>query len=247
MNTGSHVLGAFNIDFDSFVDNVVFCALIDRVGKYQLAMQKISAYKPMAESMPQMLREEAFHLAAGVVPMRRWVTKAAQGRGLHHHGRAPEGGQQVAAARPRDVRRRARRRHQRALRPEADEERRGAAASTTRRSRSWSATSTCATCGRASRSSRTARPRRLLDRILERGETVEGVAPRGPAAPAAPGLLPPPRRARLRWSASTGETLRRRRRPTSATCARTCPRPTSPAATSRTTSTRLTAGRARAS
>ena len=43
MTTGSHVLGAFNIEFDSFVDNVVFCALIDRVGKYQLAMQKISA------------------------------------------------------------------------------------------------------------------------------------------------------------------------------------------------------------
>jgi 1,2-phenylacetyl-CoA epoxidase catalytic subunit len=79
MTTGSHLLGAFNIDFDSFVDNVVFCALIDRVGKYQLAMQKISAYQPMAESMPRMLREEAFHLAAGVVPMRRWVQGAAKG------------------------------------------------------------------------------------------------------------------------------------------------------------------------
>ncbi len=79
MNTGSHVLGAFNIDFDSFVDNVVFCALIDRVGKYQLQMQKMSAYQPMAESMPQMLREEAFHLASGVVPMRRWATAAAKG------------------------------------------------------------------------------------------------------------------------------------------------------------------------
>lgn len=79
MTTGSHLLGAFNIDFDSFVDNVVFCALIDRVGKYQLAMQKISAYQPMAESMPQMLREEAFHLAAGVVPMRKWATQAARG------------------------------------------------------------------------------------------------------------------------------------------------------------------------
>lgn len=79
MNTGSHILGAFNVDFDSFVDNVVFCAFIDRVGKYQLQMQKMSAYQPMAESMPQMLREEAFHLAAGVVPMRRWVTAAAQG------------------------------------------------------------------------------------------------------------------------------------------------------------------------
>jgi 1,2-phenylacetyl-CoA epoxidase catalytic subunit len=79
MNTGSHILGAFNIDFDSFVDNVVFCALIDRVGKYQLSMQRSSAYQPMAESMPKMLREEAFHLAAGVVPLRRWVQEAAKG------------------------------------------------------------------------------------------------------------------------------------------------------------------------
>ena len=79
MQTGSHILGAFNIDFDSFVDNIVFCCLIDRVGKYQLAMQRVSAYSPMAESMPQMLREEAFHLATGVVPMRRWVEQAARG------------------------------------------------------------------------------------------------------------------------------------------------------------------------
>jgi len=77
MQTGSHILGAFNIDFDSFIDNVTFCCLIDRVGKYQLSMQRISSYKPMAESMPQMLREEAFHLAAGVVPLRRWMEKAA--------------------------------------------------------------------------------------------------------------------------------------------------------------------------
>lgn len=79
MRTGSHILSAFNIDFDSFVDNAVFCALIDRVGKYQLAMQKVSAYQPMAESMPKMLREEAFHLAAGVVPLRRWMEKAGRG------------------------------------------------------------------------------------------------------------------------------------------------------------------------
>mgnify|MGYP001560367221 FL=1 len=79
MRTGSHVLDAFNIDYDSFVDNVVFAAVIDRVGKYQLAMQKVCAYKPFAQSMPPMLREEAFHLAAGVVPLRRWVQRAAQG------------------------------------------------------------------------------------------------------------------------------------------------------------------------
>ncbi|MGH2379279.1 MAG: Phenylacetic acid catabolic protein [Candidatus Limnocylindria bacterium] len=77
MKTGSHVLAAFNLEYDSFVDNVVFCAFIDRVGKYQLTMQKVAAYRPFAASMPPMLKEEAFHLASGVVPMRRWVEKAA--------------------------------------------------------------------------------------------------------------------------------------------------------------------------
>jgi 1,2-phenylacetyl-CoA epoxidase catalytic subunit len=79
METGSHVLEAFNLPYDSFVDNVVFAAVIDRVGKYQLTMQKVCAYRPMAQSMPPMLREEAFHLAAGVVPMRRWLEQAAKG------------------------------------------------------------------------------------------------------------------------------------------------------------------------
>ena len=79
MKTGSHVLEAFNIDYDSFVDNVVFAGIIDRVGKFQLTMQKVCAYKPFAASMPPMLREEAFHLATGVVPMRRWLQQAAQG------------------------------------------------------------------------------------------------------------------------------------------------------------------------
>jgi len=81
MQTGSHVLAAFNLEYDSFLDNVVFAAFIDRVGKYQLTMQKISAYKPYASSMPPMLREEAFHLAAGVIPLRRWVEAAARGNG----------------------------------------------------------------------------------------------------------------------------------------------------------------------
>jgi benzoyl-CoA 2,3-epoxidase subunit B len=82
MQTGSHVLDAFNVEYDSFVDNIVFAALIDRVGKYQLTMQKVCAYKPMADSMPPMLREEAFHLAAGVIPMRRWAKRAAEGNPL---------------------------------------------------------------------------------------------------------------------------------------------------------------------
>src|SRR5262249_55415735 len=82
MQTGSHVLAAFNLEFDSFLDNVVFAAFIDRVGKYQLTMQKVSSYEPYATSMPPMLKEEAFHLAAGVVPLRRWVEAAAKGDAL---------------------------------------------------------------------------------------------------------------------------------------------------------------------
>ena len=79
MQTGNHVLDAFNLDYDSFLDNITFAALIDRVGKYQLTMQKVCAYRPMADSMPPMLREEAFHLAAGVIPLRRWAKRAAAG------------------------------------------------------------------------------------------------------------------------------------------------------------------------
>jgi len=82
METGTHVLEAFNLPYDSFIDNVVFAGVIDRVGKYQLTMQKVCAYRPFAQSMPPMLREEAFHLATGVVPMRRWLEAAAQGDGF---------------------------------------------------------------------------------------------------------------------------------------------------------------------
>ncbi|HYK98034.1 MAG TPA: Phenylacetic acid catabolic protein [Candidatus Acidoferrales bacterium] len=80
LQTGSHVLAAFNLEFDSFGDSIVFAAFIDRVGKFQLTSQKVNAYAPMAASMPPMLREEAFHLAAGVIPLRRWMEAAARER-----------------------------------------------------------------------------------------------------------------------------------------------------------------------
>lgn len=82
METGSHVLDAFNVPFDSFVDNIVFAAVIDRVGKYQLAMQRVFAYAPMAESMNPMLVEEAFHLTTGMAPLKKWVREAAAGEGF---------------------------------------------------------------------------------------------------------------------------------------------------------------------
>lgn len=81
METGSHVLEAFNLFFDSFVDNVAFAAIIDRVGKYQLSMQTVFAYEPMARSMGPMLVEEAFHIASGVNPLRIWMSQAARDEG----------------------------------------------------------------------------------------------------------------------------------------------------------------------
>ena len=81
MHTGTHVLDAFNVYFDSFVDNITFCAIIDRVGKYQLTMQQVFSYAPMARSMGPMLREEGFHLSSGLKPLRRWAREAALGEG----------------------------------------------------------------------------------------------------------------------------------------------------------------------
>lgn len=81
METGTHVLDAFNLYFDSFVDNITFCAIIDRVGKYQLTMQTVFAYAPMARSMGPMLSEEAFHLASGVNPLRNWAKAYSNGSG----------------------------------------------------------------------------------------------------------------------------------------------------------------------
>ncbi len=73
METGGHVLDAFNLYFDSFVDNISFCSIIDRVGKYQLEMQTVFSYAPMARSMFPMLYEEAFHMSTGVNPQRVWM------------------------------------------------------------------------------------------------------------------------------------------------------------------------------
>jgi hypothetical protein len=81
METGEHVLDAFNLFFDSFVDNVAFTSIIDRVGKYQLEMQLTFSYAPMASSMGPMLYEEAFHMASGVNPMRQWAADAVRGTG----------------------------------------------------------------------------------------------------------------------------------------------------------------------
>ena len=71
MKPGEHVLDAFNIEFKSVMDSATFMSLIDRVGKYQLEMQHHFLYGPMAVSMPWMRwKEESYHLAAGETLMK---------------------------------------------------------------------------------------------------------------------------------------------------------------------------------
>jgi benzoyl-CoA 2,3-dioxygenase component B len=81
MELGTHVLDAFNIDFNDFLDNVTYATVIDLVGKYQLDMQQVFSYAPMARSMGPMLQEEAFHLGSGRTLLREIGQSAARGEG----------------------------------------------------------------------------------------------------------------------------------------------------------------------
>jgi benzoyl-CoA 2,3-epoxidase subunit B len=81
MQLGEHVLDAFNIDFNDFLDNVTYATVIDLVGKYQLDMQQVFSYAPMARSMGPMLQEEAFHLGSGRKLLKEIAQMAARGEG----------------------------------------------------------------------------------------------------------------------------------------------------------------------
>lgn len=81
MQTGTHILDAFNIPFEDALDSIVFAFLVDRVGKYQLSMQQVFAYSPMSQSMQPMLQEESFHLKAGYELLREHALLAAEDKG----------------------------------------------------------------------------------------------------------------------------------------------------------------------
>ncbi len=81
MKTGGHVLDAFNMEMQDFLDNTMFATVIDCVGKYQLDMQTVFCYAPMARSMVPMLVEEAFHLGHGRKSVRQIVVMAANQQG----------------------------------------------------------------------------------------------------------------------------------------------------------------------
>jgi benzoyl-CoA 2,3-epoxidase subunit B len=81
MELGNHVLDAFNIPFVNFLDNVVFATVIDLVGKYQLEMQRVFSYAPMARSMGPMLSEEGFHIGSGRGFLKEIAVAATEGKG----------------------------------------------------------------------------------------------------------------------------------------------------------------------
>src|SRR5256886_7766474 len=81
MELGDHVLDAFNIPFSNFLDNVIFATAIDLVGKYQLEMQKVFSYAPMARSMGPMLSEEGYHIGSGRGFLKELALGATNGTG----------------------------------------------------------------------------------------------------------------------------------------------------------------------
>ena len=83
MQLGNHVLDAFNIPFYNFLDNVVFATTIDLVGKYQLEMQKVFSYAPMARSMSPMLSEEGYHIGSGRGFLKELALGAASDQGRY--------------------------------------------------------------------------------------------------------------------------------------------------------------------
>lgn len=83
MRTGTHVLDAFNIEFRDFLDNAVYTAIIDLVGKYQLDMMQIFSYAPMARSMGPMLGEEGFHMGFGRRALKELAVAATRGEGAY--------------------------------------------------------------------------------------------------------------------------------------------------------------------
>lgn len=81
MELGTHVLDAFNIEFNDFLDNVAYATVIDLVGKYQLDMQKVFSYAPVARSMGPMFSEEGFHLGSGRKILKEISVAATRGEG----------------------------------------------------------------------------------------------------------------------------------------------------------------------
>lgn len=71
---GEHMLEAFNIPFESWVDLCAFCCTMDLVAWYHLKAFENSSYAPFARSMTSMVHEERFHAAFGQNRIKALVT-----------------------------------------------------------------------------------------------------------------------------------------------------------------------------
>lgn len=62
---GQHLLEAFNIPFESWVDLCMFCCTMDLVAWYHLRAFENSSFGPFARAMTSMVHEERFHASFG--------------------------------------------------------------------------------------------------------------------------------------------------------------------------------------
>jgi benzoyl-CoA 2,3-epoxidase subunit B len=63
--TDDRLLGAFNQPVHDWLDFFTYTQFVDRDGKFQLTMLSYSGFRPLAQSMLPMLKEESFHLGTG--------------------------------------------------------------------------------------------------------------------------------------------------------------------------------------
>ncbi|MBC5824004.1 MAG: phenylacetate-CoA oxygenase subunit PaaI [Candidatus Eremiobacteraeota bacterium] len=68
---GTRLLNAFNNPVKHWLDLYAYQNYMDRDGKFQLQMLSHSGFAPLSRSMGPMLREESFHLGAGVTGLKR--------------------------------------------------------------------------------------------------------------------------------------------------------------------------------
>lgn len=62
---GQHLLEAFNIPFESWVDLCMFCSTMDLVAWHHLKAFENSSFAPFARAMTSMVHEERFHASFG--------------------------------------------------------------------------------------------------------------------------------------------------------------------------------------
>ena len=77
---GEHLIDAFNVPFESWIDTVTFCFTMDLVAWYHLRAMENSSFAPWAREMTSMVHEEKFHASFGARRVKDLVTDPAYAR-----------------------------------------------------------------------------------------------------------------------------------------------------------------------